>query len=611
MDDCGHPCPVHKLVSVPVSSAALDTHGRHPPAARSAPMNRTRWWHANYALGVVLIVFLAVNIRWIAWYRPEQPYDIDEAGYLTYALVDFRGLMSNGIAGWIKEIEAPSYQAPFVTALTSLVFAIVKPSAVWGFATMIGAGAIVIWTSFKLAERLGGTRAGIFAALLAASCPAVLNGSRGYNFGLPAAAVMGLALIAMQRSSGFRAIGWSVAFGLLVGLLPLTRTMTLAFIPGLGLAALVTVLQLGLSWPSLLRLGFAGLIAVATMAVWLVPNGQYVMAYLLEFGYGHRAALYNAGSTPGLVGQFVFTLSYLEQYVYFPHLILMALGGCALLVDRLLRARSVEVAIARSPALSLVLVVLFGLVMLMTSSNKGTAFANPLLVPLFALVATGLARIARPGPLRAIVFSAVGVVVAVPSIAMTDLKSRLAWPLSVTLPVIGQVTVSDGIGPSQHFAQSAGYRSDVPTMPVSLASGRQWTDVLALTAQRLNDAGGGSSLSVLGLRGYLINTNSINFIWMFKGGAVLPLTQITPEVTGDTVEAYTRFLVSGEGATGCRLLTATGVTGEIQPPISPDKIVEAAREAGFQASQAWPLPDGRTVTLWQRPTSAVPCLVPR
>ena len=565
-------------------------------------------YHRTGIIAVILI-FTLVNIRWLYLYRVGQAYDMDEAGYLTYALEDFRALASGGIAGWVQQIEAPSYQAPLTTLLTSLVFTVTGPSPSFGFVTMGLAGLATIVLGYAIGRTVGGGLVGVISAAMIACNPAVLNAVRGYSFAMPATAMLSLAVLAMLRSDGFRRAGWLAVFGLATGLLPLTRTVTIAFLPALGVAALLLALVAGQARRSLPRLVAAGFIALAVMAIWLVPNGRSVAGYLLQFGYGSRSAVYNPGVSTGLSDRLVFMMQYINAYVYLPAFLYIVAGTCldlGFLVAGLVSGRRAGDASAHQ-RLALLVVVLGSLGVLMSTQNKGAAFATPLVPLLLVLATCGFmqGRTLRFGLPAACLAAAIAA--AWPAVTMADLKTRLAWPSTANVPVLGAAVVSSGTGPVQNYEAAAGYVSDVPTMPVSAGDGGRWLEVLALTARTISDNGGDEAVTAFGARGYLYNTNEVNFAWMFGGHRVLPMVQVTPEVVGDSVDAYRTFLTGGDGTRACLLVTATETTGEIRPPITPSYMVEAARAGGFRAGPHWPLPDGREATLWTRQEAAEPC----
>lgn len=452
------------------------------------------------------------------------------------------------------------------------------------------------------------------AAMIACN-PAVLNAVRAYSFAMPATAMLSLAVLAMLRSDGFRRAGWITVLGVATGLLPLTRTVTIAFLPALGAAALLLALLGGGMRRSLPRLVAAGCLALVVMATWLVPNGRSVAGYLLQFGYGSRSAVYNPGVGPGLSDRLVFMMQYINAYVYLPAFLYIVVGTCldlAFLVAGLVAGKrgADRCSASAQQRLAMLVVVLGSLAALMSTQNKGTAFATPL-VPLLLVIATcGFMQCRRVRFGLPAACLAAAVAAAWPAVTMADLKARIAWPITANVPVLGTALVSTGAGFIQNYEASAGYVSDVPTMPVSARDGGRWLEALALTARTISENGGDEAVTAFGARGYLYNTNQVNFAWMFGGHRVLPMVQVTPEVLGDSVEAYRTYLTGGEGARACLLVTATGTTGEIRPPVTPGYMIEAALAAGFLAGPHWPLPDGREATLWTRQKADGPCRQP-
>jgi hypothetical protein len=423
---------------------------------------------------------------------------------------------------------------------------------------------------------------------------------------------MSLAVLALLRSDGFRRVGWSLVFGVAIGLLPLTRTVTIAFLPALGVAALLLALLSKEPRSSLLRLILVGFIALTVMATWLVPDGRYVANYLLEFGYGSRSVVYNPGIGPTLADQFVYMLQYLAAYTYLPSFLFMLLGlalDIAVLAVSLATVRGRVEDATWHQRLAILIIALGGLGALMTSQNKGAAFATPLIPLLLVLATCGFMHSRRYRLGSAIAYLAAAAAAVWPAATMVDLAARVAWPHMMTVPVLGTMTVSNGIGPIQGYETSAGYTSATPTMPVSAGDGKRWLEALWLTALTAADSGGDHALTAFGARGYLFNTNEVNFVWMFGGHRFLPMVQATPEILGDNADAYQAFLTSGEGATACLLITATGTLGEIRPSITPAYMVEAAQRTGFEPGPRWPLPDGREATLWSRQHAAAPCPV--
>src|SRR5262249_22525421 len=111
---------------------------------------------------------------------------------------------------------------------------------------------------------------------------------------LPTAAFLACAVYAVLRSDGMRRRRWAIAAGAALGLMLLSRTMAVAFVPGVYAAALLAMLArertaLGSRF---LNLGLLTLTGAAVAATWYVKTLQPVLDYLTGFGYGAQSAYY-------------------------------------------------------------------------------------------------------------------------------------------------------------------------------------------------------------------------------------------------------------------------------------------------------------------------------
>ena len=150
---------------------------------------------------------------------------------------------------------------------------------------------LLAFASYGLAARLASPSWGLLAALIVTSIPEMTDWARTYHFGVPAAALFTAATYALVRAEGLADRRWALAWGLLLGLTLLTRTMMIALIPGLVLAAMLTVVF----GPTerkrrAANFGLALAVGFAIAATWYGRNWPIVAEYLLSFGYGDRSA---------------------------------------------------------------------------------------------------------------------------------------------------------------------------------------------------------------------------------------------------------------------------------------------------------------------------------
>ena len=148
-------------------------------------------WLLVVAVGISALV--AMNVWWVAVYRHNYPFTIDEAGYTAFALEDHFALQNGGLQSWWEAVQGHAPYAPLVPAVTSLAF-VFKSGALEGFGVLIGFMALLAFSSYGIGERLAGPRLGALAAMVVATAPGVFLFTREYVFALPVAALLSCAV---------------------------------------------------------------------------------------------------------------------------------------------------------------------------------------------------------------------------------------------------------------------------------------------------------------------------------------------------------------------------------------------------------------------------------
>lgn len=577
---------------------------RTPDRRRSLIVHAAPW--------LLIAAFIAVNARWLWLYRHGQPVDIDEAGYLSVSLIDYYGLHFGGYSGWISAITMPSIQAPLTPALSSLVYVIGGPHIILGFAIPLATGAASVAATYWLALSIGPCPAGIMAAVLTASCPAIVNEARSYHFSLPATLAATLALIAIVRSRRFRSVGWTLIFGICLGLMPLARTMTLAFIPGIVVAALIFVLVDPLD--RLRRISmFAGSVVVGALVAttWYWENGTRVAEYLLNFGYGAHALEYGPRTSKFGLDAWVSAAQAFVNEAYLPHFLVILLGALAS-VSLLLRTvvqtgiRPTMQAVLHSRMLPIVIFTAGTVAVLVTTSNKGIAFFAPILPSLMVLTSCAFVRLGGSRSACIAVVPLVIVVSIVVLVPLLDLRTPFAPGWLVSTPILGLTTVTDGRGSIQRYEFKWGYGSPNEAQPVDDATGRAWIDLSIRTADILTEAFGPPTSVAFGFRNQLYNVNTLNLQEVLRADREFDVRQIDPITSGETVRGYLDWLQQ-QGEV-CALLTSDRQAGDFAPAINRTFMEEAARQGGFTPVRSWPAPDGQQITLWTQSAASSKCI---
>ncbi|MEA2972788.1 MAG: hypothetical protein QOG82_1246 [Actinomycetota bacterium] len=552
----------------------------------------------------LLLVVAAVSVRWLWLYRHGQPYDIDESGYLVFALKHHRGLFDAGLGGWWDSVLSPSVQAPLMTAATTPAFLVAGPNPIVGMVVPLAFGLVAAAATFLLGRRVGGPRAGWVAGLLALGAPLLLSYSRSYNFAIAATATLAVALLAFAKSGNLENRGWSAATGIFLGLTALARTMALAFLPAILLAMVVAVVAGPRRGRRAANAGIAVIVGLAVAFPWYRVNGSRVYDYLTSFGYGSRAQEYGTAEPFFSRAAWRTTGQYVVNSVYLPYLLVLlvaAAAGGAVVVWHIRRNGIGPTArdAARSPLMPAAILVAEGLVALTSSQNKGSGFVAPLIPAMAVGVAWAVGRV--PDLPRRLLTGAAVAVVVVNLVAASDLDEALARPRRARVPVLGVVMVTDGRSTLQQYEAALDPAAGSRAQPLTRREGASWVAATADMAARIRAHDGQAVLTAFGFRHQLLNINSVQIEQLSTEETTLPLVQVAPVATTDTVGGYAGWLLKGDAAGACNLVTATGDAHEFPPAVTIAYMEQAATETGFVRDAQWSLPDERVVSLWRRP----------
>ncbi|WP_410658615.1 ArnT family glycosyltransferase [Amycolatopsis sp. lyj-112] len=553
----------------------------------------------------VAVAWLAVNFRWIVLYRDGQVFDIDEAGYFGMALNNHGAALRDGVVGWVEAVESSGIQAPLLPALTSLHFFATGTGTVAAFVVPLVAGVALILLTHALANRVAGRPFAWIATAIVATAPGVIYEARAYHFALPAAVMTTAAIYFLVRSEGLSKLKFVVPFGVFVGLMPLSRTMAIAFVPGLVLAALIQAAVPHDRKKRLKYFALAAAVGAGVAAIWLVPNGVGVFKYLTGFGYGKQSVEFGQDAGVFNPGAWVERLRLLILDHGLPHALLLCAGLVAAIVVAVTKVRTGP---AKDTLRSMVASALFpsallvaeGGVAVLTSKNTGTAFFLPLIPSMAILALWGLYRAHRS--LRKALPVAVALVGLLALVPMVDLRLPTAHPWEVDLPVLGSSKVTDGRGAPQVYVDPGGQ----VTEPLSVETVREWRAVSEWAAGQVAEHHALSGATAFGFRDRLFNINTLQLEMLRRFGYGVALPQVSPTENGNTEPDYRAWLTSyrsnsGDASKTCLLFTATGTVNEFEPKVDPPSMVSAAMASGFMPVATHPLPNGWSVTLWKRP----------
>lgn len=569
----------------------------------------SRMTRVDYLFLVVLtLVFGFIGLHWVSVYQTGQPFNIDESGYLCIAFNDYRCWIHEGVFGFLKALEARSIQAPITTGITAFLFVLFGVRLSLAMVVPLFFYGATIWVSYVIAREVVARSGAVLVALLVACCPAILVYSRDFIFAVPAMFFYTLAVLALVKSEHFSNKKWIVLFGVATGLVPLARTVTIAFVPSLWLAALLCAVM-GMSVKQNLKhLGWSIVLSIFVAALWLARSGGKVFKYLTGYGYGAHAHEYGKALHINPLGIALHAVAIVNESINIFYLLFFAasLGVAAILCARL--NRNGFRAFLKSDACLLLICVLGPLAALCSTQNEGTGFFVPVLPTLIALCVVCLFSLSTHRFYKAVLSAALLLVAGSGLLPALSQASILATPRILTQSVFGPLVFTNGEGVIQQWEAGSGYKSADSSLPVSLATGRDWIAFNLQTVELMQTLGGMNETSAIGFVHLLYNTGSVSLEEYLKYGRLLGKGTygIDPVVTGNNVVGDLKWLTTGQAHDACFLLTAKNTKPTLRPfvlSIDEAALETAATQAGFEQKQQLVMPDGNMLILWMRPAT--------
>jgi 4-amino-4-deoxy-L-arabinose transferase-like glycosyltransferase len=553
-------------------------------------------------VGTIVVLTLALHLVWLVRFRHGYLTEWDESGYMQFSLSDFDALHDHGLIEYLRTVGGRGTFGPFLPAVTALAYPIFG-RGIFGSLLVIPLFFVaVVLATYGAARRVVSDAWAVVAALTVSAIPGITDYTRIYHFAVPTTACMTATLWAFLRSEGLRRTRWAFAAGTLLGLTMLTRTMALAYLPGL-VAAGVVLCALGNDERRLRarNLALAGVAAAVVAGPWYLRNARSVYEYLVPGGYGAEAIPYGRHYPVVSWGYWTKELRFDLYYLSFPVAVALAACFAAALVYAILRRRlglsALRLRTSKAAAVvALVLVVLEGYLVLTSSRNEGTAFALPWLPALVILAVAAAATI----PMR-VVRIALATALVVVSVGALLSKSGWVAPLatarSVSVPGLGSVVVTDGRGIIQRVVAGANYDIGPPTRPLPTMH-RRWLplerEVVGWSLSYARSRGQPLHLT-LGLDDLLFGNSRLILAAQLWYHRFLPVDYLRSFPAGDTVPAYRRQLLSPQPEN--ELITGQERAGRT---ITRSKVEAAARSLGFVRVRSFTLPDRRRIWIWWR-----------
>ena len=356
---------------------------------------------AAAAFCVLACLQVALNLGWLESHTLRSPPTWDPANYQRLSLLyltAWRGSGAPGLAGAV--MDGSPYLAPLLPLSSVPLYLLFGPTRL---AAHLATGLYLVLFlagGFLLAARRGGPRAALLAAFLLGSFTATLNLSRDYQMDFPAAALLTLALVALDRSRGLSRAVFVAAFGAFAGLALVAKTVSGVFLAGPLLWTVRDARLRKRRWLDVLvGLSIAAGAAAAVAGPWWLRHGPAVLLYVGQHGFGAGSAPYNP--TGRQVDFSYYALALFNDGVGPP---LAALLLAVAVVSLLPRARD-SAGEPRRDGLLWCWVVTGYVALSLVPNRAGERYTAALLPPIAALAAAAIVRVpgaaARRGLLAA------------------------------------------------------------------------------------------------------------------------------------------------------------------------------------------------------------------
>lgn len=563
---------------------------------RSAPVRR---WMLDHPVGAVALAALATVLLhrwWVLTNRPLGTVDVDEATYLVNALRFDRALFGNGPDG--------SGPAAFLTKVTQVGTGPLMPVLTVPVLRVLGRdlhAALLVPALFHalaavgvtgIVANLGRRRAAVVAGLVVLALPAWLIAARSYTLAGPPAAVLAATVWALLASDRGRRWGPLAAAGVGIGVLTLSRTMAVAFVPGLVLAA---VLVLRGTPRAVLRVAFVLAVATTVALPWWRATWDVSASYLFDYGYGEESPGYGPASLLLRVLQRVGVTTWdVRPLLLVPALVLAAsvLRSTWRAAGR--RPRRWAGAVLHHPEhLSVWAVIALGYLALLSTANSGVQFE----LALETLLVAALASVAH--------------------LASAPVRRGVLWvtvvAVALNLALVGNWSVGStvrlGPGPPP-FAASVYLFGDMYQPPTALQTAEplQFSDRTErerLGAQwwrahrRVRDAtGDGADGLLLQGNGRLMNGNTLSLAAELSAS---PIDRLDVVATGDLEDPRWRSTLR-DGHWHRAVIVRSADDLFLPREEDPDRVEAALRAEGWTTGTRVPLPDGGTAVVLVSPS---------
>lgn len=599
-----------------------------------SPRGQTPWL-AQAGAALALLALVVANLVWLHHYRFGLPFNIDEAGYLQRSLQYQQAIDAGSVHQVISHWQTPDIVAPVLPFTAGVIDAVLHLSA-WG---LVGIEQVfyvlAIVGTYLLGRRFLSVGWALVASGVVASLPGLLDSSRLYLLSTPATAFFVLSLWAQSRAGNFLGLRRALAWGALIGVFALTRTMVLGLLPAFVIIATVRAALSGQPRLALRNVGLALALGAIISMSWYWTSWHAVYHYLTQFGYGSQANLYTGSQTLSLAARLGDRIADMaSQDLFLPLLLALILPlvlAAGIWTARYSRTRRLPGSAATSggprrhwalrrafdtPLFDIAAIALIAAAVLCSTSNIGSFFELPLAptVVIFAIVT--LSRLVSG--MRLVGLAVLAIAVGLTLVDQFGLAPSLASVASVG---IGKVSIiafnsdeADFVGPKlQRLTLGGVYWNNCGGATVTCFYGRttqisasyldHWAGVnqeISRFIYSYGQAHGYEPVVFFAYQGPLLNTNTVGLAAQLSGRS-LPIGALMPPALRKG-QGYVSQLESPELGQPNFVIAEGHPTRSLgaggSSPALARGVDNALRTDGFHVIKEFTLADAPSLAIW-------------
>lgn len=565
---------------------AVDRHG-----STATPLVRRVAARPVLVVAALSTVVAVLHLLWVSKHRGVGGLGVDETGFSATALRFERALTEGGPLELVRSIlEAPT--APVVPLLSLPFLAVAGPSVT----AVLGGQAVVsvaVATAIAgLSARLAGASAGLVAGVIAAGVPVHVVMARYVQFASAVSATLCLLLWALVASDRGTRRGPMVAAGAALGLMLVSRSMAVAFVPAVVAASAVLLRRdRRVADNAVLAISVAAVVA----APWWVSNWSTVAPYLFSFGYGRGAEqIEEIPVVLRLPIRLGLTVMDIRPLMLVPFLV-----GAVLFARRHHRTiRSLgrrRLVAQHRPLVAVSVAGVVAFATLLSSSNSGSWFQAPVEALGLVVVAAAGVHLARPARRRLTTF--------VVAVAVANVLLISVWTPGASVP-LGGASASAVLFAGTEQVQAIDFAEIDERFAVDASWGqrrraeREWAAATSRVARAIEEIETDRRNPVV--RTFvgeirLLNASTLDLWYTWRGERSPPIESVTaPEAARSDDESALDPVVDGSERVLVSIRAEDGTAGA---RVDPRPVLRQAELAGWRTARRIALPAGGTATI--------------